>query len=204
MNATSALIAPLATVLVVCVTFAGFTITKDLKTTESRQRWINDQRSDLAIVISIARRLAQLDSAAQKAFDLTKFEAATARIMLREKPRERFGYRKVGNGWEVFEPGRPDWAQTVSAVRRIADYASAGMADPKLVDCALARLTVEARRNLKIEWERVKVGERGYRRTKRGMVCAGGIVIATSALIALATGAFDARKPLISLEVTRR
>lgn len=153
------------------VSFIVTVLTKEQKTSEFRQAWIDALREDLAnfaslaIVIydlikgrlrhgedigSIERALLQTDLA-----DFKKVEIARLRILFRLNPKEHVNLIKTLDDIYQHTPERE-------------------LKTPGLIDQLVARFTDESQRVLKSEWKRVKKGEPIFRVTKWGSL---GIVI---------------------------
>lgn len=132
---------PIATAL----TIFGLIVVRGTKVSEFRQAWINDQRSDLAKLLSAARRLANGGGSKSDEYWLAFDEAAT-RINLRKNPRK--------NEWDDV---------LLAMVNLRASLVGATIQSPVDVSGAVSDIEKAAREWLKAEWKRVRFGEAGYR-----------------------------------------
>lgn len=140
----ASLIGPSVTTLLVIF---GIVVVRGTKITEFRQKWIDEQRADLALMLAHSGRVAQgLSSKPEE--DLLQFDLAANRLRLRENP------------------NRPEWTEAIAEIDGIrSKLAVAPGATLAVVDIAneQARLTNHARMRLKLEWKRVRTGELGYK-----------------------------------------
>jgi hypothetical protein len=180
---TSALLAVLGPIVAAiiggAVAFLASVFSKELKTSEFRQAWIDSLRNDLAELISIALQLgdeiivrhkAGEDTQAIKAHlrskeaEFLRLEACQARIRLRLNPKEH----QVLLG-------------LVKAISEPSDH-----------DAKAEALIAESQRVLKAEWKRVKRGEPVFRVTKwlSLIVCGTALGIAAALLYGKITVAY--------------
>jgi hypothetical protein len=155
MSVSAALIAASAALVTAAVAFTGFLISKDLKTTEFRQAWINDQRCDLAVVIAQARALVRLSMDERARSDLRAFDEAAARIALRENPTKQ------------------EWKQPLATIIDMRVALNTGTANSIAIERFVASLTFDAQVLLKTEWDRVRAGEETYQRARKVVVAVG-------------------------------
>jgi hypothetical protein len=155
------LVPVVAAVIAGAVAFLASVLTKELKTSEFRQAWIDALRNDLADLASLAlmnddliahkvrsaateREISDYIAANAEAF--TKIMACAMRIEMRLNPREHETLlsivRQVGTSRKTFRGNTDE---------------SAAAAD---------RLLAESQRVLKREWQRVKRGENVFHYTK--------------------------------------
>jgi CHASE3 domain sensor protein len=151
----AALIAATAALMTAAVAFSGFLITKDLKTTEFRQAWINDQRADLSILIAEARTIARFPSDQQLAASLRTFDEAATRVSLRENPTKE------------------EWKQPLALIADLRSALATGAATPASVERLVSDLTSDAQILLKTEWDRVRAGEETYQKARRIVIWVG-------------------------------
>jgi hypothetical protein len=145
-------ISPVAVIAAACIAgfiaLIGMMISKENKTTEFRQAWIDGQRSDLAQLLALANSIRAAPSS-KKAHELIeRYEIALNMIALRENPRVKTDRRK-----------RERWGEIVSLGEELRRLCTAG---PRYVGKAVAlrRTMISlAKIELKNEWERVKEGE---------------------------------------------
>ncbi|HEY0028723.1 MAG TPA: hypothetical protein VGC35_12710 [Allosphingosinicella sp.] len=120
--------------------FIGIVIGKEQKTTEFRQDWINAQRTDLALIISLSEYAANQENHAST---LKKFDEAYARVRLRENPT------------------KPEWIQVIKYVEmlRNAAFVVKRPKDIRGYHDIIVQLSTEL---LKSEWNRVRRGEKWF------------------------------------------
>jgi hypothetical protein len=170
-------IAAIATIVAALITaalaFVNLTLTKELKTSEFRQVWIDALREDLSLFFSAARAVARTAKVAlefgaehsektimpissEKISDLRVQGAETFyRIKLRLNPKEddheellRLLKVAIEQQNKMLEE-RTSNTETLAAIDRASDY---------------------ARPVLKKEWDRVKLGEPQFRRVRTGVL----------------------------------
>lgn len=140
----ASLVAPPVTTLLLIF---GIVVVRGTKISEFRQKWIDDQRGDLALILAHSSRLAT-GKATDTEDDLLQLDLAAGRIKLREKPR------------------RPEWTDTIAAIDAIrSKVGDVAAPDARGVDVAADQnaMVRSARKRLKDEWNRVRRGEIGYR-----------------------------------------
>lgn len=160
------LLAPAATIAAAfiagCVAFLVAVLSKEQKTSEFRQQWIDGLRTDISDVIGEVTILAFLHSKKEgepvlpgelsdRYENLVKIRSLVARIELRINPKEH-----------------RDFVDSLQALKRATDEKS-NFHDE--VDA----LTIESQKLLKKEWNVVKSGELTFRATKvaaAALVCA--------------------------------
>lgn len=138
------MIGPSVTTLLV---FFGIVVVRGTKITEFRQKWIDEQRADLALMLAHSGRVAQGLSPKPEE-DLLQFDLAANRLRLRENP------------------NRPEWTEATASIDAIRiRLALAPGATPAVVDISVEQdsLINHARMRLKVEWKRVRAGEFGYK-----------------------------------------
>lgn len=153
----ASLIGPSVTTLLVIF---GIVVVRGTKITEFRQKWIDEQRADLALMLAHSGRVAQGLSTKPEE-DLLQFDLAANRLRLRENP------------------NRPEWTEAIADIDAIrSKLALAPGATPAVVDISgeQASLIDHARMRLKLEWKRVRAGELGYK-----------LLIGLAAVLALAS-----------------
>ncbi len=165
------------------VAYTVAVLSKEQKTSEFRQAWIDGLRSDLADFIAGRTEIAFLvaakvkydidrtvilESFFQQFPDLVSTEARYQRILLRINPRE---HKKL-----------------LAALQRLNAIAPLD-ADDEEVTAAAQAVTQEAQRVLKTEWNRVKEGETVFVWTKRVAV----FVMLTAIATGLITLAYHAK-----------
>lgn len=135
-----------AAVIAASAAFIGVVIGKEQKTTEFRQDWINAQRDDLALALSLAGNGRKGDVAKQRE-ERVKFDEALNRIRLRENPEKE------------------EWKYVLEALDRLRDaafictYEADTTTDSK-------RVIELSQKLLKTEWTRVRAGETWFKVAK--------------------------------------
>ena len=156
MTETAALIMATAALITAAVTFSGFLISKDLKTTEFRQAWINDQRADLAVLVAEAQAIERHPTDQdQVAISLRAFDEAAARIKLRENPKKE------------------EWKRPIATIAELRSKLGSRTDVPASVSSSIGAIFLDAQNLLKVEWDRVRAGEESYRTARVVAVWAG-------------------------------
>lgn len=137
---------PVSTFLIII----GVVVVRGTKISEFRQKWIDEQRADLATVLAHASNIASglTSGATHFASDLLAFDLAANRIKLREKPTN------------------PEWKEVIDQIDAIRPKLLLPPTAPVAslsIDNEQKALVEKSRENLKAEWTRVKKGEFGYR-----------------------------------------
>lgn len=127
-------------------------IGKENKISEFRQAWIDHQREDLALIAAEAVAYGKEPDAAKKVERLASFDAARARIELRENPTKE------------------EWSQIRSDIGTLRDRMIA--ADESAIIGLIPLILAAARLPLKANWTIVKKGEPWYRYFKNALVVA--------------------------------
>jgi ABC-type hemin transport system substrate-binding protein len=160
-----------AAIIAGAVAFLASVFSKELKTSEFRQAWIDALRNDLSELISMALQLGDEIVVRHKAGEdpkaiqahlrteepmFQRLEACRARILLRLNPRE---HQVLMNAVKI-------------------------MSEPAEHDAKAETLITESQRVLKAEWRRVKRGEPVFRVTKwlSLIVSAAGLVVAIAVM----------------------
>lgn len=127
-------------------------IGKENKISEFRQAWIDNQREDLAAITAQALAYVKEPDVAKQIERLAAFDAARARIELRENPTKE------------------EWAQIRADIGTLRDRMIA--VDASAIDASVPSILAAARLPLKANWTIVKKGEPWYRRFKNALVVA--------------------------------
>lgn len=157
--------------------FLGLIISKEQKTSEFRQAWIDALRSEIAQLISSANAIhgammSQGFGSSASAWsvvreDFVTINEATAKIRLRLNPNEDLSKAVLGKIEEI---------EGMLAPGTSPDYAELNKREKELVSQASALL--------KDEWRRVKKGEATYRAAKWG-VCVAMVVLVVVVVLSL-------------------
>jgi hypothetical protein len=153
----------------------GHVVVRGTKISELRQKWIDDQRSDLAMVVSRAHLLTESTGAGSdlnelRAQALGELEAEAFRIKLRENPI------------------KPEWTDVIERVERIREYVRDSSSSNSRLSSLAGGMIPLARCRLKREWNLVRDGETTYRRASRRFW----VVVSLFAVLAIAIMAADA------------
>jgi hypothetical protein len=147
----------LAALLAATVAIVSVVVTKEQKTSEFRQAWVDAMRADVACLLTVINALRDIDKMDLKPEKHWKAASgfyqtgndALFRIKLRLNPDE-LQHNEI--------------ARTIEQVERNFEHGT----DPNRVRLAVAEkmLTIQTQRLLKAEWERVKRGEIPFVATK--------------------------------------
>ena len=138
-----------AALIAASAAFVGLVLGKEQKTTEFRQAWINDQREDLAILMSAARAAAsEIGKSSERHKALRDFDVAHGRVLLRENP------------------DTAEWHFVLAELERLRRYAF-DTPLPKNVERGCEQVVALSRVLLKTEWNRVRRGETWFVAAKR-------------------------------------
>jgi hypothetical protein len=144
-----------AALIAAIIAFVGLIITKEQKTTEFRQDWINSQRADLALMMAYSRNASGLE-AKELAEAALRFDEAHGRVRLRENPK------------------CPEWSIVLDALDRLRSEAFSTRAfDVSPTNDWIVEMS---QINLKKEWDRVKGGEFWFRHARWAVPTSGLIV----------------------------
>ena len=184
MSAPFVLLAP---VLVAVAAWVGHVVVRGTKISELRQKWVDDQRSDLATIVSRAYALERLRASGcgleeVRVQALAELEEAAFRVKLRENPI------------------RPEWTETLVAVDRLRNALHAGpVARADLANLA-GTILAQGRSRFKAEWTTVRDGEPTSLEATRTFI---GVMAAVTAIAALwwAVAALNPPEPPAQAEV---
>jgi hypothetical protein len=155
---SAAIGAVVAAFLTALVTALGLVITKESKTSEFRQAWIDALRADIATYVShIIVLMATVRIEGREAHvwkdskaDLLALNEAAIKIRLRLFPRKPLHIKLLG---------------ALHAIE--AEFDKRPTLDEVRIDSLQAEFLDDAQQLLKAEWKRVKVGEPTFRWSKR-------------------------------------
>jgi hypothetical protein len=148
------LVVLLAPLTVAMAAWFGHVVLRGTRVSELRQKWIDDQRADLATVVSRAHVLIELAKAGSdlnemRAEVLGELEAAAYRIKLRENPI------------------KPEWTDVIDRVERIRDHVRGLDEVGTSLSSLSGAIIPSARHRLKREWTLVRDGETSYQIASR-------------------------------------
>ena len=164
----------LAPIAVATAAWFGHVVLRGTRVSEMRQKWIDEQRADLALVVSRAYILVELGkegptSNGARVDALGDLEAAAFRIKLRENP------------------VKPEWSDVIRRVDLIRDFVRSPGPPGTSLSSLSGGIIPTARSRLKTEWNLVRDGEDSYRKASRhywfwfwALAVLAGIVLATS------------------------
>jgi hypothetical protein len=147
------------------ISFVTLTLTKELKTSEFRQAWIDGLREDLARFFGASRAFARAAEGVQvhgteyKSAPLTFGDEKISEV--RYQAAETFSKVKLR-----LNPKEPEHVELLRLMRRAIDEQNSMLKGQTSVDVVLTAIEVAndfAPSVLKREWERVKDGERSFR-----------------------------------------
>ncbi|MGN7998894.1 hypothetical protein [Sphingomonas sp. 22176] len=145
-------------------------IGKENKISEFRQAWIDAQRADLASICSQAEAYVAETDIAKKVERLATFDAARARVELRENPRES------------------EWAPIRAEIGSLRDEMIKSLPDKAAMKTHCTAILDGARWPLKANWSIVKTGEPWYRRFKASILVAVVAAVTLGVTVALWIG----------------
>lgn len=135
-----------AAIIAASAAFIGVVIGKEQKTTEFRQDWINAQRNDLALLIAIAENV-QSKPHKKKAAAKLEFDEILNRVLLRENPEKL------------------EWKYVILTLNRIRYYTFCYPIETNVSKESIRAIEI-SRELLKVEWNRVRTGEKWFRIAK--------------------------------------
>ena len=129
--------------LAAAITLAGALVTRGNLISGFRQTWINDQRSDLAIITSKATIIAS-DLRYDKTSDLESLSSAISRVKLRENPT------------------KPEWDAVITAIDDLHAKLWNNISIKHDVASLVDRINEKSRLPLKRNWTKTSYGETIY------------------------------------------
>lgn len=181
-----------AALIAAAISFVNLTLTKEQKTSEFRQAWIDALRQDLSIFFACARSFARATEAQHKHGDEHE-----------EKALFKIGRRKIGDmRYQIAEaysrivlrlnPDEPEHEKLLRLMERSIGEQNEALAtkgDSERVMQAIEVATKFARPLIKKEWTRVKKGELPFR-IARNWVAPIIFFLSISAIIFIGQGSF--------------
>jgi len=129
-------------------------IGKENKISEFRQTWIDAQRNDLATLTAEAIAYIREPEPSKKTARLSTFDAAHARVELRENPKKE------------------EWSAVRSELEALREEMLKSVPDPIALRDRRKTILEAARLPLKANWTIVKKGEPWFRRFKNAIIVA--------------------------------
>jgi len=183
-----------AALITACISFVNLTLSKEQKTSEFRQAWIDALRNDLAAFFSVSRAFARFIEAEKRisnphpgqksvfgANKLEEFRHTAAETFYRIKLR--------------LNPNEVEHSELLrlieAAISAQNDFLSSSSANPKDVLSAIDRAADYSCPVLKLEWNRVKKGELAFR-LARNWIAPAIVLIAIAFMVFVLFGKFKA------------
>lgn len=156
----------IAALIAAAISFVNLTLTKEQKTSEFRQAWIDALRQDLATFFATSRAFARANQ------ELQHFGAGAqggAPLSFTEQKISDLRYQIAETRYRIqlrLNPKEPEHIELLRLMQAAIDKQQSALASPNSTDAVL--LAVEraadfAPQILKTEWERVKKGELAFR-----------------------------------------
>ena len=145
-------------------------IGKENKISEFRQAWIDAQRADLACICSQAEAYGAETDVVKKVDRLAIFDAAHARVELRENP------------------SKPEWGPIRAEIGSLREDMIKSPPDKAAMKVRCTAILDGARWPLKANWTIVKTGEPWYRRFKAAILVAVVAAVTLGVTVALWIG----------------
>jgi hypothetical protein len=156
----------IAALIAAAISFVNLTLTKEQKTSEFRQAWIDALRQDLATFFATARAFARANQ------ELQHFGAGAqggAPLSFTEQMISDLRYQIAETRYRVqlrLNPKEPEHVELLRLMQTAIDKQQSALASPNSTDEvleAVERSAAFSTQILKIEWERVKQGELPFR-----------------------------------------
>ncbi len=148
-----------AAVIAAAISFINMTMTKEMKTSEFRQSWIDALREDIATFLSCARMFAR---ALEECDSFDSLFADDKIKNVRQEATERF--YKIKLRLNLNEDAHQKFLDLLqSLITEQNQNITQGSRDPQKIFELLDEITTKAATLLKFEWQRVKKGEWPFR-----------------------------------------
>lgn len=156
----------IASLIAAAISFVNLTLTKEQKTSEFRQAWIDALRQDLATFFATARAFARASQ------ELQHFGAGAqggAPLSFTEQKISDLRYQIAETRYRIqlrLNPREPEHAELLRLMQTAIDRQQGALANPSSTDevlQAVERAAEFSTQILKTEWERVKQGELPFR-----------------------------------------
>lgn len=158
-----------ASTIAATIAFIGLIISKENKTSEFRQQWIDALRSELADLISSAISIQGSLSVKRAGVGGETWEATASHFAAINKATALVRLR--------LNPGEASSGKVLAVIEKFESAFSSRNPDPATLNALAKELVKESQSVLKNEWERVKQGELVFRIAKWGSL----IVASTAA-----------------------
>ncbi|MEH6449443.1 MAG: hypothetical protein V7765_12285 [Oleispira sp.] len=181
-----------AALIAATIAFVNLTLTKELKTSEFRQTWINSLREDLSIFFACTRAFARATEE-QYIFDESKSEVNSFRISSDKISDVRYQvaevYSRITLKLNYKELEHEELLRLMKVAIDKQNEAIENKFDSTETMKAIETATKYARPLIKKEWDRVKEGEPAFKNT-RNAAFVGIVVLCLAVIFFIAYGVF--------------
>jgi hypothetical protein len=181
-----------ASLIAATIAFVNLTLTKELKTSEFRQAWINSLREDLSTFFACARAFARATEE-QHFFDKSESEKNSFKISSDKVSDMRYQvaevYSRITLKLNYKEPEHEELLRLMNVVINKQNESLKSKSDSTETVKAIEIATKYSRPLIKTEWDRVKNGEPAYKYTRNGAII-GIIVLCLAVICFIAYGVF--------------
>lgn len=163
-----------ASLIAAIIAFVNLTLTKELKTSEFRQAWINALRDDLSVFFACTRAFARATEEQHKlstvqenvnSFEISKEKITDIRYQVAEV------YSRITLRLNPEDSEHEELLRLMGVAISKQNKALADKSDSIEIIKAIHTATDYARPLIKKEWNRVKIGEPAYRYARNSAVC---------------------------------
>jgi hypothetical protein len=181
MNLQTASLVPALTALAAALTAGGFAhinliVSKETKTSEFRQAWINELRSELATFLANTRTMARAAQEARTHYaqEDSRLRETNAKFHITSEKITEIRHSVADTFYKIklrLNPHQSDHIQLLGMLEAVTiaqnNFLANTEVDIESVLLATDEAAAQAARVLKEEWKRVKSGESEYRRALR-------------------------------------
>ena len=181
-----------ASLIAATIASVNLTLTKELKTSEFRQAWINDLREDLSVFFACARAFARATEeqhrfsetkASENAFKISAEKVSDIRYQVAEV------YSRIMLRLNNEEVEHEELLRLMKVAISKQNEALATKSDSAETMKAIEAATDYSRPLIKKEWDRVKSGEPAYRHARNGaIICI--LILCLAVIFFVVNGAF--------------
>jgi hypothetical protein len=181
-----------ASLIAATISFVNLTLTKELKTSEFRQEWINDLRDELSVFFACARAFSRAteeqyyfgeSSSEENVFKISTDKISEIRYQVGE------AYSKIILQLNYKEQDHEELVRMMKIVISKQNEALSKKSDSTETIKAISIATDYSRTLIKKEWDRVKAGEPAYRNARNAAI-AGIITLCLAIIVFIVYGAF--------------
>ena len=181
-----------ASLIAATIAFVNLTLTKELKTSEFRQAWINSLREDLSTFFACAKAFARATEE-QHALDKSDSEENSFKISSDKVSDMRYQvaevYSRVILKLNYKEPEHEELLRLMKVAIEKQNAALKNKSDSSETIKAIDIATKYSRPLIKNEWDRVKEGEPAFKNTRNGAII-GIIALCLAVICFIAYGVF--------------